>query len=283
MNQLDKLLKTFDYEIRQLISKEDNPREFYLLKNDEKGKLTHLVEDVGRENLEIIYNRQIIEVYYNPFKLTESYIRKPNITDEILVRIFKYLAHHEYGHSRFSESTLNIVKFKEKYKDSIFENYDGQTRLNYLFWILFRVLRESYADFQAKKNNPTLPEYFLDLNFKAFEQFLSFNRMSIISGLFEGFYSKVLYSSTWFYNFNQWDYLLKKCGENDKTKSLNLILSICNILEVVIKKNLNLDGYRELLIQLALLLWKINYNELFFENKIDKDITSKLEDFLTSI
>jgi len=67
MNQLEKLLKIFEDEIRQLISREDNPREFYLLKNDEIGNITDLFQEIGNKTLSIVYDRQIIEVYYNPF------------------------------------------------------------------------------------------------------------------------------------------------------------------------------------------------------------------------
>ena len=79
------------------------------------------------------------------------------------------------------------------------------------------------------------------------------------------------------------DYLLKKCGENDKTKSLNLIFLINKIFEALINKELDLDGYKQLLKRLTLLLGKINYDELILENKIHENITSELEDFLNSI
>ena len=288
MNQLDKLLNIFNIEIKQLISREDSPREFYLLKNDAVGKLKDLFQEVGNETFSIVYNRQIIEVYYNPINITNNFIQAPKITDDILQKIFKYLGHHEYGHSLFCESTQNYGKFREKHKDSIFNNFEGQTRsdLSFLFWILFRVLKESYADLQARKSNAILPKYYLDLYFKAFEQFLRFKRFNIfntMSVLFEGFYSKVLYSSSWFYNFDEWDYLLKKCGENDKTESLNLILSINKIIEILIKMDLNLDGYKHFLKQLTFLLWKINYDELIFENKIDANIIDEIDYLLNSI
>lgn len=287
MNQLDELLKIFEDEIKQLITREESPRAFYLLKNNEVGKLKNLFQEVGNETLSIVYDCQIIEVYYNPINITNNFIQAPNITDEILEKIFKYLAHHEYGHSLFCESTINYGKFREKHKDSIFENFEGQTRsdLSFLFWILFIVLKESYADFQARKSNDILPKYYLDLYFKAIEQFLRFKRSNTfytMSILFEGFYSKVLYSSSWFYNFDQWDYLLKKCGKNDKTESLNLIFSINKLLGALIKRDLTLDGYKHFLEQLTLLLWKINYDKLIFENNLDENIIGELEGLLAS-
>ena len=118
MNQLDKLLNIFDNEIKQLIFREDSPREFYLLKNDVVGKLKDLFQEVGNETFSIVYDRKIIEVYYNPINITNNFIQAPKITDEILQKIFKYLGHHEYGHSLFCESTQNYGKFREKHKDS---------------------------------------------------------------------------------------------------------------------------------------------------------------------
>jgi len=288
MSGLEKYLKIFEAEIRQLINKEENPREFKLLSNDEIGKLTHIIQDVGKENLEVIYDPQTIEVYYNPINLTNSYIQKPNVTNEILVSIFKYLAHHEYGHTSFCESTLTLVKFRDKIKDSIFIDFKDQLKssLRELFWILFHILRDFFADFKAKINRPILPEYFLDLYYRAFEQFLRFNRIKarlIMNRLVEDFYSKVFYSSIWFYNFNKWDYLLKKCGENDKTESLGLIFLINKIFEALIKKELDLVGYEKSLTRLTILLWKIDHDALFFKNKIDKNTFCKLEDFLKSI
>ncbi len=174
MNQLDNLLKIFEDEIRLLISREESPRAFYLLRNDEIGKLTNRFQEMGNENLLIKYDRQVIEVYYNPFNLTNNYIQAANVTNEILEEIFIYLAHHEYGHSLFCESS-HYNKFKEKNKDTIFE---GQIRSNQLFWYLFVVLKESYADFQAKKTNLNLPKYYLDLYFKPFEEYLQYNSVT---------------------------------------------------------------------------------------------------------
>lgn len=288
MDQLDKLLNIFDNEIKQLISREDNPREFYLLKNDAVGKLKDLFQEVGNETFSIVYDRKIIEVYYNPININKNFIQAPKITDEILQEIFIYLGNHEYGHSLFCKSTQNYGKFREKHKDTIFNNFDKQTRsnLNFLFWILFRILKESYADLQVRKFDIILPTYYLDIYFKAFEQYLRFKRSNIFTTmrvLFEGFYSKVLYSSSWFNNFDQWDYLLKKCGENDKTESLNLILSINKIIEKLIKMDLSLNSYKQILKQLTLLLWKINYDELIFENRIDENIVDEIHDLLVFI
>ncbi len=285
MNELDKWLKIFEDEIRLLVSRETNPREFFLLKNDDVGKLKDLFQEVGNETFSIVYDRQLIEVYYNPINITNNYIQAPNITNEILQDIFKYLSHHEYSHSLFCESTQNYGNFREKHKDILFEDYDNDIRLNlsFIFWILFVLLKESYADFKARENNVYPPIYFFNQYFKAIEQFLRFNRSNIISTLqvlFEGFYSKVLYSSTWFYNFDQWDYLLRKCGSNDKTESINLILLINKIFGALIKEDLDLNGYKESLIKITLIQWKINYDELIFENKLDEEITKELELFL---
>ena len=288
VNQLDKLLNIFDNEIKQLISREDSPREFHLLKNDAVGKLKDLFQEVGNETFSIVYNRQIIEVYYNPINITNNFIQAPKITDDILQKIFKYLGHHEYGHSLFCVDSQNYGKFIKKHEDSMFNNFESQTRshLSFLFWKLFRVLKESYADLQARKSNAILPKFYLDLYFKAIEKFLRIKRSkpyTTLSILFERFYSEVLISSSWFYNFDQWDYLLKKCGENDKTESLNLILSINKIIEKLIKMDLDLDGYKHFLKQLTLLLWKINYDELIFENKIDVNIIDEIDHLLNPI
>ena len=288
INQLDKFLKIFEDEIRLLISREESPREFRLLKNIEKGKLTNLFYEMGIENFSIIYNRQIIEAYYNPFNLINNYIQAPNITNDILEKIFIYLAHHEYGHSLFCKSTLNYAKFREKNNDIIFENFGGRIRNNlcFLFWILFVVLKESFADFQVKKSNVNIPKYFFDINFKPFEQFLRINKVTTIidlGTLIDGFYSSVLYSSSWFFIFDQWDYLLEKCGENDKMESINLIFMINKMLETLIKKELDLEGYKNYLIQLTLLLREIDYSMLIYENNINRNIIERLDCLLASI
>ncbi len=285
MNRLEKYLKVFEDEIRVLIDKEENPREFKLLRYDETGKLTHIIQDIGKQNIEVIYDPEIIEVYYNPINLTNGFIQKPNITNEILVNIFKYLAHHEYGHTYFCDSTLILVKFTDEIKDTIFKDYGDQLRspLSELFWKLFQILRDFYADSKAKIIQPILPKYYLDLYFKAIELYLRFNRIyarAIIDRLVIDFYSKVFYSSIWFYNFNQWDYLLKKCGENDKTESLNLILLLNMIFEALITKNLDLMGYEQSLTQLIIILWEIDYDSLIFENEIEESILSQLKNFL---
>ena len=97
------------------------------------------------------------------------------------------------------------------------------------------------------------------------------------------FYSKVFYSSIWFYNFNKWDYLLKKCAENDKTKSLNLIFLLNKIFEALITKNPDLVGYEQSLTQLTIILWEIDYDSFIFENDIEESILSQLKDFRKSL
>lgn len=288
MYELEKYLKVFEDEIRGLINKEENPREFKLLRFDEIGKLTHIIQDIGKQNVEVIYDPEIIEAYYNPINLNNSFIQKPNVTNEILINIFKYLAHHEYGHTSFCDSTLTLVKFSESIKNSLFNNYENQVRssLRELFWILFQILRDFYADSKAKIIQPILPKYYLDLYFKAIEQFLRFNRIyarDIIDRYLIDFYSKVFYSSIWFYNFNKWNYLLKKCGENDKTVSLNLIYLLNKIFEALITKNPDLVGYEQSLTQLTIILWEIDYDLFIFENDIEESILSQLKDFLKSL
>ncbi len=285
MYELKKYLKVFEDEIRVLIDKEEKPREFKLLGYDEIGKLTHILPDIGKQNIEVIYDLEIIEAYYNPINLNNSFIQKPNITNEILVNIFKYLAHHEYGHTSFCDSTLTLVRFYESNEDQLFMDYENQVRssLRELFWELFRILRDFYADSKAKQIQPILPKYYLDLYFKAFEQFLRFNRINARNIREIDFYSKVFYSSIWFYNFNQGDYLLKKCGENDKTESLNLIFLLNKIFEALITKNLDLRDYKQFLTQLTIFLWDINYDSLIFENEMDEKILSQLKDFLKAL
>ena len=288
MKRLEKYLQIFDDEINKLINKEENPREFSLLRYDEIGKLTHIIEDVGKENLEVVYDPQTIEVYYNPNNLNKNFIQKPNFTNEILVKIFKYLAHHEYGHTFFCESTLTLVEFRNEIEDLLFNDFEDELKLflRELFWILFHIFRDFYADFKAKTIRSIIPIYFLDLYYRAIEQFLRFNRINtrlIMNRLVEDFYSKVFYSSIWFYNFNQWEYLLKKCGENNKTESLRLILLLNKIFEAHIHKELDLLGYKESLTSLVVLLYKIDYDALFFENEINESTFIKLSGYLKSL
>ena len=183
INKLDKFLKIFEDEIRLLISIEESPREFHLLKNDERGKLTNLLHEMGIENFSIIYNHEIIEVYYNPSNLINNYIQAPNISNDLLEKIFIYLAYHEYGHSLFCKSTLNYAKFRAKNKAIIFENFGWRIKNNlcFLFWILFRVLKESYADFQVKKTNIKPPKYFLILILNLLNNFSELIRLLQLS------------------------------------------------------------------------------------------------------
>jgi hypothetical protein len=285
MYELEIYLKVFEDEIRVLINKEENPREFKLFRFDEIGKLTHIIQDIGKQNIEVIYNPEIIEAYYNPTNLNNNFIQKPNVTNEILISIFKYLAHHEYGHTFFCDSTLTLVRFFESNKDQLFMDYENQVRfsLKELFWKLFQILRDFYADSKAKQIQPILPKYYLDLYFRAIEQFLGFNRIITRTLRVIDFYSKVFYSSIWFYNFNQWDNLLKKCGDNDKTESLNLIFQLNKIFEALITKNLDLRGYKQFLTQLTIFLWEIDYDSLIFENEIEKKMLSRLKEFLRAL
>ena len=177
MNQLDSLLKIFEDEIRLLISREENLRSFFLLKNEENGKLTYLFKPVGNETFSTLYNLKHIEVYYNSFNLVDFYIQAYNITRDNLEKIFKYLAHHEYGHSLFCKSSLDYYNYREKFKTSLFENGDRWMRSNleFLFWTLFRVLRESFADCQVKKIPIIPPKYYFNIYIRPVEKILRIN------------------------------------------------------------------------------------------------------------
>ena len=98
-----------------------------------------------------------------------------------------------------------------------------------------------------------------------------------------GFYLNILSPSTCFYIFEQWNLLLEKCGENSKMESFRLIFLINNIFEALIKRNLDLEGYGYHLKKLTLLLNKIDYSGLLFENNLQKDIMKKLEVLLASL
>ncbi|KKN08691.1 hypothetical protein LCGC14_1054280 [marine sediment metagenome] len=287
MNQLECLLKIFDNEIRSLISKEKKPRTFNLRRNDEKGYFSDIFKPRGNETFSILYDLKHIEVYYNSYNLVNFYVQARNMTKDILEKIFIYLAHHEYGHSLFYKSSLDYYNFREELRNSSFKNCNTQMRAfsNNILERLFRVLNESFTDYRAKNNRVFPPKNYYNLYFGTFEGFLRYKKQpnDNMRKLAINFNETVLYSSTFFYIFNQWNYLLEKCGENNKTESLKLVYLINTILKMLIRKNLELKEYGNYLIQITLVLNKINYNNLFFTNNLEKDILKELNDFLYSL
>ncbi len=250
----------------------------------EKGQLS----DVRNENEEFsfrcFYNNQLIEIYCDPIKIENEFLNIPDVTDEILNNIFKFLAHHEYGHSLFCESTKYLKSFYEKHITEITMNLR-------IFNLIFYLSNEFFADFQAKRINSTLPKFYFDKIFtKNFEDFLevkrdliNYNDCMTESDLTSFFYSRILYLSNIFYAFDKWDNLLELCRETDNKSLLELVFVINKVYEKLIPKTSNLKIYWESLLTLTVLLKEIDYFKLICNDNLNNKIKVELDDFLNSL
>jgi hypothetical protein len=286
MSQLDEWLKLFSEEIETIISNKEVPSRVYeLFRKGEKGQLAHLVKEGDNYNFITVYNKHLIEVYCDEKNVINDYLKAPDITDDILRSIFKYLAHHEYGHTLFCESTEHYHNFYNNRKESVFPDVN----LNRVFWMnVFRPFKEFCADFKAKGNGAVVPKYYLNRVFEGtFENFFKINKDNFIDNPINraqliAYYLKLLYASIWFYVFDEWSYLLEKCGIMKDAKLLELLLKINIVFKRIIKLDLDLKGYKDQLKELTTLLEPYDYIALILNNKSNDIITFQLDNFLKS-
>ena len=121
-------LEVFTEEFQTVMSDQKDLRSFQLLHKDEEGRFQALRSSYEGYNFSILYDNEAIEVYYNPEWIEKKYLKKPGITTDKIEEIFKFLAHHEYGHSFLCSNSEDLKNFTKK-QDSLI---NSMTHFNYL-------------------------------------------------------------------------------------------------------------------------------------------------------
>ena len=283
---LDEWLLIFSDEMEQVKSRSKDIRVFSLKDKEKKGQLSNLMNKDEPFCFLCLYNPQLIEIYYDREAIQKDYLNDPDVNDETLEKIFRYLAHHEYGHALFSESTEYIKTFFQDKMKNRSENLESL-----IINRVFNLSKEFFADYQAKRIDSHLPKYELNRVFKGvFPKFheikinvIEFNHHISHIDLTSLYYRLVLFLSISFYVFDEWDNFFGKWSERTNPKLLEILFYINKIYEKLINYHLNLEKYWEILIRLANILKKIDYFELILKNNLEKDIIIELDDFLHSL
>ncbi|TKJ19799.1 MAG: hypothetical protein CEE43_14450 [Promethearchaeota archaeon Loki_b32] len=280
MSQLTKYLNIFSKEIEEIKLRKDN-RKFELKKIGSRSFLTNSTFEKEDFCFLCQYNQNIIEVYYNPLKINKEYLNVPNITDETLEDIFKYLAHHEYGHSLLNESTKKSFNVLNK------RVITTKSKRNIILKTIIFIFREFFADWQAKMTGSNIPNFYLDQVFQNIEEvftlikFLKFPNSTIsLNDLILLFYYKFLYPSVYYHVFNRWDYLMEKCGRFKDLELINIVSKINYFFEDLIKSTSDIYVYKKALLELASLLKNIDYFELFLKNNLKDQTNLKFNNIL---
>ena len=150
MYQNEKWLKIFRDEIKK-IKEDENDQRFFILNNYEEADQSYKIRfrDIPFTFQCSSYNSELIEIHYKPSLIIQEYLQNPLFNDEILKQIFKFLAHHEYGHSLLGKSRENVEKVLVIQKENSIKYK--------IYWLLLWCFKEFFADLEAKNKNPMLP------------------------------------------------------------------------------------------------------------------------------
>lgn len=295
-DRLKNLLDIFSNEINKIKLAHNDLRVFKLLKKGEEGNLYDF-HNLSKENNSYcflcIYDPQLIEVYYDLEGIKVSYINDVNFSPEDLENIFKYFAHHEYGHTQFYHSPTKLRLFWEK-KIKFWEKELKNPNLKMIIHAhISRTLKESFAVENARHLSSTLPIYYFYKHFKYIENIINVRNAITVANLkvklkipnpnfqpnalVTWFLESVFFNSIPFYSLNKWDYLLEKGANIKISNSIDLMLCIHKALKRIRKKIIDLNIYWERLLRLAGLLEKIDYYNLILNDNLDENSLNLIE------
>jgi len=284
LDDLSICLEKFSKKFKSFMKRCNDNREFNLIHIDDRGKFQSLRSGFRKYNFSILYDLSDIEVYYNPDWIQEKYLQKCEKNKEKIENIFNLLAAHEYGHSCYSNTSIEIRNYINQHKNIA----DSLKSFN-LFGIE-KAYGDFYADYIAKKLHPNIPHYYLENYFNHLQEtdlrYVSY-MMLVTSRNYNHTIKDRIYlydyltNTMTFYVFNRWDML-----ENPfKNYDLNSLLEFFNLIFINFeriskdhaKDNLNLTIDK--LYELIKFLDNYDYTNLIYNNALNEEIKKGLINF----
>ncbi len=294
MTNLDKIKEVFKIHFKKLMNRFDDSRIIHFSNKGNNSLFPNFELPLDlHHTIGVYWHKNIIQIQYNDKMIEEVYLNK---TIDHIENLIKQIANHEYGHTlqfnsmfyRLPRDTRNDILIKnpkEISKEDLIKNINysndrmitGQVKCKNVH---YAQIDDIFQDFWANsivisKIDKTPPEEMIRNRFDS----LIINNCLHPDNIFnsEILYNKrifelLLYSQEFFF-YDRWDNL-----ENLYIKhNLKKLVRFYNFINLFFKKildiNNNFDNMRDDLIDLTLILDKINYKLLLFENKFQtKDI-----------
>ncbi len=296
------LKKTFEERFRELMREFSNGRDLRFVNKDNPKIFPNIdVSGLVEYSVKVDWHYNDIEIELNDTMIETEYV-KQNLNIRTLKKIFTNIAEHEYGHIlqfesmffSFPRDTRQILLEKENPKDisiaeinkCLYSSNELSNIKKSLQNIHYMFIHQSFIEFWANYNvwnkiNKEPPNeehyYILDLLVRKeclYPQNILNPNIPLRKRVFELFE----FTHT-FFIYDKWEDLSTLFKKYKLDKSLKLYHFLNKFFEEIIKKNREFDLMREDLFELAKILDKINYSELFFQNRVTKELALLLKDY----
>lgn len=307
MEKLDILKKTFENHFRELMNLFNDSRTIYLSSNKEQGIFPRIEMPLDlHHTVGVFWHKNKVEIIFNDKILEEVYLKKLGVSLAYLKNTFKQIADHEYAHTiqfksmfyRLPQDTRdNILKknpkdiFKEDLIKSINNSNDRMiTENNKCKNIHYAQIDDIFQDFWANsivfsKIDRTPPKEMLKNRIDGMinnECLYPNNILHKEIPYNKRVFELLLYTQE-FFIFDRWDKLENLFKKYNLERLLSFYRYINLFFQKILDINNNFDNMRDDLIDLTLILDKINYNSIILENKIERkdvQVLIKFRDYL---
>lgn len=304
MTNLDKIKEIFKIHIKKLMNRFDDSRIIHFSNKGDESLFPSFELPLDlHHTIGVYWHKNIIQIQYNDKIIEEVYLNK-NI--DHIDNLIKQIANHEYGHTlqfksmfyRLPRDTRNDILIKnpkEISKEDLIKCINNSndrmiTEQEKCKNVHYAQIDDIFQDFWANsivfsKIDKTPPEEMIKNRLDS----LIINDCLYPDNIFRKdiLYNKrifelLLYTQEFFF-YDRWDNLENLYIERNLGKLLRFYHFMNLFFKRILDSNNNFDNMRDDLIDLTLILDKINYKLVLFENKFktnDIKVLIEFRDFL---
>ena len=262
-------------------------RTFSLLEINTEGNLKEEVSNQEIFCFSSHYNQDIIEIYYNRNQIISEYIYdEPGLSDKLILNEISYLAGHEYGHTVFCESSKNLREINADWKiiSSKYEKFNC--------FVFLRVFSEFFADLEAYNITSKFPEIKFQKIYEYFESKLSHHSTTILPTIKNFNYGRdgidryqlpFLANISVFYAYNKLNDLKHLFEENKLIELFKFLKLIFDYFKKIIESHSDLNLRRNKIYELLRILDEYFYDNLIFNDKLNPELHSQLQELINGV
>ena len=280
-------LNYFNEKLIEIKNKCSDNRTYSSLNKNMEGDLKEEVSNQESFCFSSHHNQDIIEIYYDRDQIISKYICDGSgLSDEQFLNEISYLAGHEYGHTRFCESSKNLREINADW-EIIYSKYE---KLN--CFVFLRVFSEFFADLEAYKNTSKFPEIKFQKIYEYFKSKLSQHSTTILPTTRNFKYGRdgidrcqlpFLTNISVFYAYNKLNDLKHLFEENKLLELFKFLKLIFNYFKKIIESHSDLNLRRNKIYELLRVLDEYFYDDLIFNDKLNPELRSQLQELINGV
>ena len=262
-------------------------RTFNLLEINMEGNLKEEVSNQEFFCFSSHYNQDIIEIYYNRNQIISEYIQdQSDLSNGQVLNEISYLVGHEYGHTLFCESSKKLREINADWKN-IYNKYE-----KFNFFVFLRVFSDFFADLEAYKFTSTFPEIKVKKIYECFESKLSHHSTTILPTTSNFKYGRdgidhyqrpFLTILSFIYAYDKWNDFKNLFEEKKLSELFKFLKLIFDYFKTVIESHSDLNLRRNRICELLRILDEYFYDDLIFNNKLNPELQSQLQELINRV